>query len=365
MTLLDIIKDRIAENGPIPVSEYMSLCLAHPEHGYYMKRDPLGKDGDFITSPEISQIFGELLGLWLASQWEKQGKPNATLLEMGPGRGTLMNDALRATKKIKGFHDAVSVRLLEISPALKQKQWQLLAGKHPDLGWLESLDSLPPQPLFVVANEFFDALPIRQFQYLPSPLGGEGQGEGWYERLVTSENGQLKFITDTKSASHLSPPTQPSPSMGEGFFRETCEPATEIISKLASHIKTYGGAALIIDYGYNEGGSDTLQAMRRHQYFEIFSKPGSADITAHVDFAALKEAAEKAGAKVFGATPQGRFLMKIGAGQRTQKLCAGASAEQSKELISGLDRLASPEKMGELFKVLAILPPDAMHAEGF
>ncbi len=355
--LLSIIKERIAENGPIPVSEYMSLCLAHPEHGYYMKRDPLGKDGDFITSPEISQVFGELLGLWIANQWEKQGKPNATLLEMGPGRGTLMNDALRATKKIKGLHDAVSVRLLEISPALKQKQWQLLAGKHHDLGWLESLDSLPLEPLFVVANEFFDALPIRQFVW---------QNEKWHERYVGMDGDQLKFVIASERSERGDPDWIASPSArNDGEIKEICEPATEIISKISSHIKTYGGAALIIDYGYNEGNGDTLQAMRRHQYFEIFSKPGSADITAHVDFAALKEAAEKAGAKVFGATPQGRFLMKIGAGQRTQKLCGSASQEQSRELISGLDRLASPEKMGELFKVLAILPPDAMHAEGF
>jgi len=358
MSLLAIIKERIAANGPIPVSEYMSLCLAHPEYGYYMKRDPLGKDGDFITSPEISQVFGELLGLWIASQWEKQGKPKATLLEMGPGRGTLMVDALRATRNIKGFHDAISVRLLEISPALKQKQWQSLAGKHPDIGWLEDTQSLSEQPLFFLANEFFDALPINQFVMTDA---------GWKERLIDCVDGQLSFVTTAKAGvlNEQLGKTKDRIPASAGMIIETCEAADEIITKLAGHITKHGGAGLIIDYGYLEGSGDTLQAMRRHQYFEIFSKPGSADLTAHVDFTALKEAAEKAGAKTLGGAPQGRFLMKIGAGQRTQKLCANASSEQSKLLISGLDRLASPEKMGELFKVLAILPPETSHAEGF
>jgi SAM-dependent MidA family methyltransferase len=354
--LLTIIKERIDENGPIPVSEYMSLCLAHPEHGYYMKRDPLGKDGDFITSPEISQVFGELLGLWIANQWEKQGRPKATLLEMGPGRGTLMVDALRATRNIKGFHDAISVRLLEISPALKQKQWQALAGKHPDIGWLETIDSLPEMPMFFLANEFFDALPIRQFAW---------QNEKWHERYVGMDGDQLKFVIPAKAGIQPSKKLDPRFRGDDGAIIEVCESALIILNTLAHHITKHSGAGLIIDYGYLEGSGDTLQAMRRHQYFEIFSKPGSADLTAHVDFTALKEAAEKAGAKTFGAAPQGRFLMKIGAGQRTQKLCANASSEQSKELISGLDRLASPEKMGELFKVLAILPPETSHAEGF
>jgi NADH dehydrogenase [ubiquinone] 1 alpha subcomplex assembly factor 7 len=338
--LLDILRARIAEAGPISVAEYMRLCLAHPEHGYYMKKDPLGAQGDFITAPEISQIFGELIGLWLATQWEKLGRPKATLLELGPGRGTLMADLLRATQKIPGFHAALSVRLLEISPALKQKQWQALAGKHADLGWLESLDALAPQPLFFVANEFFDALPIRQFV--------ECDGE-WRERLIECVDGQLRFTIAAEA----------------GATKETCEEAGAIMAQLAAHIAAHGGAGLAIDYGYTQGSGDTLQAMRKHRYFEVLGKPGQADITAHVDFAALAEAAKAAGARVFGAVPQGKFLMKIGAGQRVQRLVAGATKEESDLLIAGLDRLASPEKMGEIFKVMAISAPAIEHAEGF
>jgi SAM-dependent MidA family methyltransferase len=363
--LLTIIKTRIGETGPITIAEYMRLCLSHPEYGYYMRRDPFGTGGDFITAPEISQIFGELIGLWLAHQWEKLGKPEATLLELGPGRGTLMADALRATKKVTGFHEAVAVRLLEISPALKQKQWNTLAGKHHDIEWLESLDALPERPLLVIANEFFDALPIRQFQYIPSPQRGEGQGEGeWRERLIDVNDEQLTFITSAKAAIHAAPDSRFRGN--DGDIIESCEPAREIITLLARHIATHQGIALIVDYGYAGGGKgDTLQAMRKHQYFEPLSKPGSADLTAHVDFAALADAATQAGARVFGPEAQGRFLMKIGAGQRVQKLVASASEEQSASLISGLERLASPDQMGELFKILAVASQGIAHAEGF
>jgi NADH dehydrogenase [ubiquinone] 1 alpha subcomplex assembly factor 7 len=359
MSLLKLIQKKIAADGPISIAEYMELALAHPEFGYYMKKDPLGKDGDFITSPEISQIFGELTGLWLSHQWEKIGKPNVTLAELGPGRGTLMADMLRATKKIPGFHEAISVRLMEISPALKQKQWNTLAGKHHDIEWIDSLNALAKKPLLLIANEFFDALPICQFVH---------QDNAWHERLVDDKNGQLKFVI-ASAAKQSNLPTNwiaSSHTPRNDEIIETCVPALNTIKHLSKHIAKHSGAALIIDYGYTEGTKgDTLQAMRGHQYFEILGKPGSADITAHVDFKALKQAAESAGTNVFGPTPQGKFLMKIGAGHRVQKLVANASPEQGAALISGLERLASPDKMGDLFKVIAITSGNIEHAEGF
>lgn len=359
MSLQDIIASRIENNGPITIAEYMSLCLTHPEFGYYMRRDPLGANGDFVTSPEISQIFGELIGLWFVHQWEKLGKPKCILAEPGPGRGTLMADMLRATKKVNGFHEAISVRLMEVSPALKQKQWNTLAGKHHDIEWLESFDALDEKPLFLVGNEFLDALPIRQFIW---------QDNAWRERLIACTDNQFSFVTPAQAgvlSNRLREWLDKIPASA-GMTVEYCEPALDFTYAIAEHIKNHGGAALLIDYGYvSDAKGDTLQAMRKHQYFEILGKPGTADITAHVDFAAIKQTAEDAGARVFGATPQGKFLMKIGAGQRVQKLVANASPEQGAALISGLERIASPEKMGDLFKVLAIMPDSIEHAEGF
>jgi NADH dehydrogenase [ubiquinone] 1 alpha subcomplex assembly factor 7 len=357
MSLLDLIREKITESGPISIADYIELALSHPEFGYYMKKDPLGKDGDFITSPEISQIFGELMGLWLAHQWEKMGKPKTVLAELGPGRGTLMADMLRSTKKLSGFHEAISVRLMEISPALKQKQWNTLAGKHHDIEWIDSLKQLPEKPLLLIANEFFDALPIRQFIR---------QDGAWYERLVGMEDGQLKFVIASAAKQSSLPASCIASSQAprNDEIIESCSPAIDITKRITQHIVKHQGAALIIDYGYTQGTKgDTLQAMRNHQYFEILGKPGSADITAHVDFAAIRQTAETAGGSVSGPTPQGRFLMKIGAGQRVQKLVANASAEQGATLMSGLERIASPDKMGDLFKVLAITSMG--QAEGF
>lgn len=333
----------------------MALCLAHPEFGYYMRRDPFGVQGDFITAPEVSQIFGELVGLWLTAQWEKLGKPKCTLAELGPGRGTLMADILRATKKIPGFHEAVSVRLMEISPMLKQKQWHTLAGKHHDIEWVDEVSSLPDTPLLLVANEFFDALPIRQF------VREDGE---WNERMIESSKGKLSFISaKPKTKKPLQQFLESVPA--DCSFVEYCEEAISITKNISTRISKHDGGALVIDYGYTEGSKgDSLQAMKSHQYHDPLTEPGEADLTAHVDFAAIKKTAGEV-ASVFGPTPQGRFLMKIGAGQRVQKLCASATPEQSSALISGLERLASPDQMGDLFKVLAITSDGISHAEGF
>ncbi len=340
MTLEALIKERIKKHGAISIADYMNVCLLHPEFGYYMRRDPFGVSGDFTTAPEISQIFGELLGLWLAAQWQKQGKPEAILVELGPGRGTLMADALRATKKIAGFHDAVSVHLIEASPVLQQKQWKNLAGKHPQISWHPSLESLPELPIFFLANEFFDALPIRQF------VGSEER------KIMLDENGNLAFTPPTTN--NQQPTTESSPA------------SQQIMRELAAHIAHHGGAGIVVDYGYTGGSQgDTLQALKEHHYHDVLQEPGEADITAHVDFDALASAAQLAGAASFGALSQGKFLLQIGASQRLMNLCASASEPQKQELMSGFERLIAHEQMGELFKVLAILPAGSAKPEGF
>ena len=357
MKLESLIKQRIRKHGPISIADYMAIALSHPEHGYYMRRDPLGASGDFITAPEISQVFGEIIGAWVVAQWKKLGSPKCALTELGPGRGTLMNDMLRATKNVPGFHDAISIHLVETSPALKQKQWQTLANKHARIEWHNDISTLPQEPLLLVANEFFDALPIKQFLSIPSPLRGEGKGEGQAERMVTlDERGELCFT-----------PTLPSPSNGEGYkLIETCEPAITITKQLAAHIQKHNGIALFIDYGYTEGSNgDTLQAIQNHAFHDVLKTPGEADLTAHVDFLTLANAARMEGLAAYGAVPQGGWLMRLGAGQRTTNLCANAGPEQQQALMSGLKRLADPAEMGELFKVLALAPAHLPKPEGF
>ncbi len=358
MRLEDIIKQQIQASGPMSVADYMSLCLSHPEHGYYMKRDPFGVDGDFTTAPEISQIFGELIGLWLAAQWQKQGAPKAILCELGPGRGTLCVDMLRATKKITGFHDAISLHLLEISPVLKQKQWKNLAGKHAELHWHETLDELPPLPIFFVANEFFDALPIQQLICHPR------EGGDLVERLIGLDGDNLCFVIASEQGERGDPEWIASAAPRNDEVIETCEPATAVIKQLADYIKQYGGGGLIIDYGYTGGSrGDTLQALKNHNYHELLETPGEADLTAHVDFDALLQAANDVA--VFGAIPQGKFLLQIGASQRLMTLCQNANEQQRPHIMSGFERLISHEQMGELFKVLALLPAGSPKPEGF
>jgi NADH dehydrogenase [ubiquinone] 1 alpha subcomplex assembly factor 7 len=355
MPLETLLKERIRAQGPISVSDYMALALTHPTYGYYVRKDPLGVQGDFITAPEISQVFGELIGAWMAAQWLRMGKPEAALVELGPGRGTLMADCLRATKHVPEFHDSVSVHLVEISPALKEKQWQALAGKHRDLNWHMSIEELPEKPLFAIANEFFDALPIRQF------ICDAGK---YSERMIgLDDKGNLQFMTLPTDAL---PPILPASLKTAKTIYEYNEAAMAVTDTLARHIAALGGAALVIDYGYSGGSQgDTLQTVREHQYQDVLIDPGTADLTAHVDFDALADAAQEAGASVFGPVPQGAFLMRLGALSRLQKLCEKVSAAQKSAMISALERLTSPEQMGELFKVLCIAHPAHPTPEGF
>lgn len=345
-----VIRTRIAQEGAISIAEYMALCLSHPEYGYYMRKDPLGVFGDFTTAPEISQIFGELTGLWLCEQWRIMGKPRAALVELGPGRGTLMADMLRITRAIPGFHDAVSVHLVETSPALKQKQWNALAGKHTSIEWHENIATLPDQPWLLTANEFFDALPIHQYTQTP---------QGWCERMVGLDaKGRFCFALKTLPL---------SPALKEDGIIYEHSPAAEAITvAISKHIKSSGGAALIFDYGYTSGTrGDTLQALKNHRYHDPLQEPGEADITAHVDFRFLQTVAISAGAGAFGPLPQGVFLEALGARMRALRLCEKAGDAQKASVIAGLERLLSPDQMGDLFKVLCITPLDYPKPEGF
>lgn len=361
--LLNIIKEHIAESGAMSVSDYMELCLAHPEHGYYMKHNPFGREGDFITSPEISQIFGEMLGLWAADVWMQlanlphyQGQ-KWLLAEMGPGRGTLMKDALRATKNVPHFHESVAVQMIETSPRLANEQYHTLKGVHPNIQWIDRLEELPKQPLILIANELFDALPIKQF--VQTETGLVERKVGWNEAEE-----KLEFVTQSAGLSLAKNDSQSN--LPIGAIVESCPAAREVMGRLSDHIKKYGGAAILIDYGYiGPAQSDTLQAMKAHAFAGVLDEPGSADLTAHVSFNALKEVAENKGLRTFGATPQGEFLTRIGAELRAQTLMKSATREQSAQIISGLQRLIAPEQMGMLFKVMAVGADMELVASGF
>jgi len=343
--LTAMLLDRIATQGPLGLHEYMAECLLHPLHGYYTTRPPFGSEGDFITAPEISQMFGELLGLCLAQAWIDQGRPQMfTLAELGPGRGTLMADVLRATKSVSGFHAAMKVHLLEASPRLRTLQRQVLANY--DVTWSEDISALPHAPLFLVANEFFDALPIRQFRR---------EGDVWCETLVGAQSGKLIF---GKSA----PLALDRADTKSGDVLEVCPSADGIMAQISHRICTHGGAGLIIDYGGWNGLGDTFQAMRSHAYVDPLRNPGQADLTAHVDFAALSRAAAPA---TCAYTTQGAFLSRLGIAQRATVLAKSLTGNELTAHLLATERLTAAAQMGELFKVLGIRPKDAPPLAGF
>jgi len=333
----------------------MHLALAHPEHGYYIKQDPFGARGDFITAPEISQVFGELIGLWCADMWGQSGGGPAALVELGPGRGTLMMDALRATRGIEEFHDSLTVHLVETSPILQNVQFNSLQNSHERLEWEQTVETLPEKPCFIIANEFFDALPIRQHVQTK---------EGMKERRVgiDSESGELCFVMETGGLSLA----KGDSTIKEGTIIESCQAAKEVLGTISEHLRNFGGALLIVDYGYlGEAHQDTLQAMKEHGYHPALRDPGEADITAHVDFNTLADLAEDCGLHVHGPVEQGKFLVRLGAEIRTEKLLQGADEEQGMQLISGVKRLIDPAQMGELFKVMAICADPHIKPAGF
>ena len=354
------IIDYIRETQPLTIAEYMGMALGHAEHGYYMTRDPFGADGDFITAPEISQMFGELLGLWAAVVWQGMGSPdNVKLVELGPGRGTLMADMLRAAFAAPGFGEAVHVHMVETSPALKTRQQQALEGMglaH-DPVWHGSFDDVPEGPVIVIANEFFDALPIEQYFHA---------GDFWCPRVVDSKpdgDGLCFVLLPPYDAPELPPGLLDAPA---DTMVEVCPSGLDIAENISRRIVADGGAALIIDYGHGESGTgDTLQAVKGHDHHHPLEDPGEADLTAHVDFGALGQRVFASGARAHGVVGQGEFLQRLGIRERAEMLLAGATPEQEEDIAGALKRLTDPSEMGDLFKVMAISAIDAAPPPGF
>jgi NADH dehydrogenase [ubiquinone] 1 alpha subcomplex assembly factor 7 len=346
------IKRLIKSSGPMPVWRYMELCLMHPQHGYYVSRDPLGREGDFTTAPEVSQMFGELLGLWAASVWKAIGSPSLLrLVELGPGRGTMMADALRALRVLPPLYQTLSVHLVEINSVLRDKQKATLSSIR-NLAWHESIDEVPDGPSIIFANEYFDVLPIHQVVKCET---------GWHERVVElDEDGTLEFGTaadPTPRFEVLLPPLVRAAPLGAVF---EWRPDAEIM-KIASRVRDQEGAALIIDYGHlRSDAGDTFQAIARHSFTDPLRAPGQADVTAHVDFQALARAAEDIGARVHGPITQGEFLTRLGIETRAVALMAKASHEVSQDVANALKRLIGGGRsgMGSMFKVLGISEPN-------
>jgi NADH dehydrogenase [ubiquinone] 1 alpha subcomplex assembly factor 7 len=354
----ELLARRIRAQGPLTVAEYMGEALGHPEHGYYATRDPFGKRGDFITAPEISQIFGELVGLWAATVWETLGRPpRIVLAELGPGRGTLMADALRAAKVWPDFAAAIELHLVETSPVLRGMQAQMLGGARP--AWHDDFDSLPEGPLIVIANEFLDALPIHQLVRTEA---------GWRERVVTlDESGSgLAFAVaeeETKFSKEVPLRFAGAP---EGSIFELSPLAVSIGLRVAMRLARGGGAALLIDYGhFLSACGDTLQAVRDHRRHEILADPGAADLTAHVDFGMLADVLTAGGSAVHGPMTQGAFLRALGIEKRAESLLARATAAQANDIRIAVERLVAADQMGTLFKVLAATQPGLAAPPGF
>ncbi|MEM9392848.1 MAG: SAM-dependent methyltransferase [Pseudomonadota bacterium] len=347
--LAEILVARIAATGPITIAEFMAECLLHPLHGYYTTKAPFGADGDFITAPEISQMFGELVGLALGQAWIEQGAPKTAILaEIGPGRGTLMQDVLRVLRTLPGG-TAWRPHLVEASPRLRQEQ----ARKVPDAIWLDTVADLPQAPLFLVANEFFDALPIRQFVRAP---------DGWSERMIGLTELALSFgLSQAAPIAALQDRLQDTT---EGDLIETCAPALPIMEEIGSRIAQFGGAALIIDYGGWHSLGDTLQALNSHKPEPVLANPGVADLTGHVDFEPLARTADEVGAVAAPLTSQGVFLERLGITPRAQALARAMSPVQIETHIAAHRRLTHPEEMGNLFKVLGITPRGAAPIAG-
>lgn len=347
----------IRATGPISVSDFMAAALLHPKFGYYTTQVPFGRKGDFITSPEISQTFGELIGLWTAQTWIDQGSPaTPTIIELGPGRGTLMADFLRAIRQAApAFWEAADVYMLEASPQLRETQSDALQGLAArEVTWISGLSDLPERATYIIANEFFDALPIRQFQKT---------NKGWCERLValTQEGAELP-LGFAPTQSPIPPTVLPAcaKQASTGDILEVCPGAAAIGEALGQHLESFGGCALFIDYGHRRSAcGDTLQAVRDHAFTHLFDKPGSADITAHVDFEALRDALHKGGALTTDVQAQGDFLKELGIEQRAAVLAKSLEAEARDNITSAINRLIDPEQMGSLFKVMAAYPSAA------
>jgi NADH dehydrogenase [ubiquinone] 1 alpha subcomplex assembly factor 7 len=359
--LLEILRGEIVRQGSISIADYMNLCLSHPQHGYYMRRDPLGSLGDFITAPEISQMFGEIIGATIIEQWQALGAPAPFhLIECGPGRGTLMRDMLRVLQRASALYEALQVHLVEISPVLRDIQEQNFSSPrrgearrgassevksgcpHPNpppmgegkITWHDSLEDVPPGAFALIANEFLDALPIQQYQF------HKGQ---WHERRIGNSDGGLAFI--------LGEIGNPNITAGEGDIFEFAAARENFVKQICGRLRRDKGFALLIDYGSDKSGfGDTLQAVRSHKFADVLENPGQCDLTSHVDFGALQNAAHTEGCQSKIMT-QGAFLAAYGINERAQIL---SQKNPEANVEDDLQRLVAPDQMGELFKVMTI-----------
>jgi NADH dehydrogenase [ubiquinone] 1 alpha subcomplex assembly factor 7 len=354
------IRRRIAADGPIPVAEFMALCLYDPEHGYYNRRMPFGAAGDFVTAPEISQMFGELVGLWAATTWRAMGEPNPVqLIEIGPGRGTMMFDMLLAARTVPEFRKALRAHLIEKSIDLQMRQRQTLAGvTDVMLRWHATMDEVPSGHAIIVANEFFDALAIHQ---------AERRSDGWHERAVgINAGGELALTAMDRPIAGFEaelPPSIRKAPLGSIFEWRSDAFATAIARRAASD-----GAALVIDYGHMKSSvGDTFQAVRSHRYASPMALPGLTDLTAHVDFEALARTARRAGARVHGPVDQGIFLKRLGIETRAATLQTRTAEEKRSSVAVALARLtgAGTGEMGTLFKAIAFSSPRIETLPGF
>ncbi len=356
-TAASILSDRLSEtirrDGPITVADYMSAVA----EAYYSQGDVFGTHGDFITAPEISQTFGEMIGLWCATVWQNMGRPNpCRFVECGPGRGTLMADALRAARAVPEFLEAADVHLIERSSALEDIQRRTLGEQQ--ITWHKSFDACPDGPLILVANEFLDALPICQF---------EKTTEGWMERRIgADEAGRFHFTLCMPSDGTPDTSSGALDTADIGTIYETSPAIFAFVRTVAKRIARDGGVTLIIDYGHKVSAlGDTLQAVKRHKPHSVLEAAGTADITAHVDFGATAKAAQSSGTKVLGPIEQGIWLKKLGIMVRGTQLARGKPSDIAKDIEVGIRRLTEPDAMGALFKIMAITHPDLVPPDGF
>ena len=345
--------EKMSEAGPVTVERYMELALVDPDHGYYTRRHPFGATGDFVTAPEISQMFGELIGLWCYTAWRASGSRRpATLVELGPGSGALMADALRAIESVTGTLQPFDIVLVEVSDRLARRQKQSLCCKT--VSWCSTVEELPSRgPLFVIANEFFDALPVRQF--VRTPLG-------WRERLVMTADGVTAFVLATQG----DPLAASLPGAQSGRVCEISPARDRIMRSLATKLAAAGGAMLVIDFtAPGMPQRDTLQAVRHHRHADRLATPGEADLAAAVDFAALARTARAEGLDVLGPVSQGAFLEELGIAVRAERLKRSASGARARSIDEEMHRLISPDAMGEDFRVMALLAAGTAQPAGF
>jgi NADH dehydrogenase [ubiquinone] 1 alpha subcomplex assembly factor 7 len=353
------IRRLISVTGPMPVAQYMALCLTHPQHGYYVTRDPLGAAGDFTTAPEISQMFGELLGLWAVSVWRMMGEPEKfRLIELGPGRGTMMRDALRVSHVVPEFRTAASVHFVEVSPVLEEEQRRHFEDQDVPVHWHKRLEDVPEDPTILLANEFIDALPVYQ---------AVKEEDGWHERRVGLDAlGNLALGLAPDAIPHFDrilPAKVRAAPVGSVYEWRQDLIALEIARRVRDN-----GAALVIDYGPGESDvGDTLQAVKDHTYARLLSAPGLADLTAHVDFQTFGRTAEALGVAVHGPVAQGEFLRRLGIAARADGLKANATQEQAAAIGAAMIRLTrgGRKDMGDLFKVIALSDPKLGALPGF